>query len=223
MSRIGTFPSALPEPAEKIAAPPELASGMTTLPSCGALASFIEHSPFRWPVLSLAVAAVIATAAYSYREIDKELTALTLSRREAVAQLMAATLTEKFGRAMDIAISLSTRVHFRELVAAGRWDEAFRVMQSVPQDLPHIDRLFLVDLKGTLKADVPALPGARGVKLASLDWFREVSRNWQPYVSAAHTMWQPRQSRFLRSPCRSKARQGKLRASWFCISVSKTD
>ncbi|MCR4304294.1 MAG: cache domain-containing protein [Gallionella sp.] len=153
----------------------------------GALASFIEHSPFRWAVLSLAVAAVIATAAYSYREIDRELTALTLSRREAVAQLMAATLAEKFGRVMDIGISLSTRVHFRELVAAGKWDEAFQVMQSVPQELPHIDRLFLTDLKGTLKADVPALPGTRGINLASLDWFREVSRNWQPYVSAAHT------------------------------------
>ena len=160
---------------------------MTTLAKLrDTLASFIERSPFRWAGLSLAMAAVIATAAYSYREIDRELTALTLSRREAVAQLMAATLTEKFGRVMDIAISLSTRVRFRELVAAGKWDEAIKLMQSVPHDLPHIDRLFLTDTRGTLKADVPALPGARGINLASLDWYREVSRNWQPYVSPAH-------------------------------------
>ncbi|HEU0283425.1 MAG TPA: cache domain-containing protein [Gallionella sp.] len=151
-----------------------------------ALASFIVHSPFRWIALSLAAAMVVATAAYSYREIDRELTALTLSRREAVAQLMAATLTEKFGRVVDIAISLSTNPQLQNLVAKEKWIEVDELLHTVPQDLPHIDRLFITDTKGTLKADVPALPGAHGINLASLDWYREVSRNWQPYVSPAH-------------------------------------
>ena len=102
--------------------------------------SFIVHSSLRWVVLSLATAAVIATATYHYREIDSDLTAVALSRREAVAQLMAATLTEKFGRSIDIAISLSTRVKFRDLVAQGKWDEAIEIMRSVPQDFPHIER-----------------------------------------------------------------------------------
>ncbi len=50
------------------------------------LASFIERSPFRWVVLSLAVATVIATAAYSYREIDKELTAAQRVLDDALAR-----------------------------------------------------------------------------------------------------------------------------------------
>ena len=160
---------------------------MTTLMKLrNALASFIEHSPFRWAVLSLAAATVIATAAYSYREIDSQLTALTLSRREAVAQLMATTLTEKFGRVVDIAISLSTNPQLQNLVEKEKWIEVDELLHTVPQDLPHIDRLFLTDTRGTLRADVPALPGAHGINLASLDWYREVSRNWQPYVSPAH-------------------------------------
>ncbi len=160
---------------------------MTTLTKLrDILASFIGHSLFRWAVLSLAVVAVIATAAYNYRDIDGDLTAVALSRREAVAQLMAVTLTEKFGRVTDVAISLSARVKFRDLVAQGKWGEAIEIMRSVPQDFPHIERLFLTDAKGTLKADMPALPSARGLNFSSHDWFRGVSRDWQPYVSSVY-------------------------------------
>jgi PAS domain S-box-containing protein len=161
---------------------------MTTLTKLrDALASFIDHSPLRWVVLSLAAAAVIATAAYNYREIDSELTAVALSRRESAAQLMAATLTEKFGRVVDVGISLSTRVKFRDLVAQGKWVEAIEILRSVPQDFPQIERLFITDAKGTLKADVPALPGARGINFSSRDWFHGVSRDWRPYVSSVYT------------------------------------
>ena len=161
---------------------------MTTLTKLrGILASFIDLPSFRWAVLSLAAAAVIAAAAYHYRNIDSELTAVSMSRREAVAMLVAATVTEKLGRVTDVAISLSTRVRLQNLVAEGKWVEAIEVMRSIPQDLPYIERLFLADTKGTLKADVPSLPGMRGLNFASRDWFQGVSRSWQPYVSSVYT------------------------------------
>jgi len=161
---------------------------MTTLKKLrDALGSFIDHSPLRWVVLSLIAATVIATAAYSYREIDSELTAVALSRREAVAQLIATTLSEKFGRSVDVAISLSTRVRFRNLVAEEKWDKAIEILHDVPHDFPHIERLFLTDAGGTLKADVPSLSGVREVNFASRDWFQGVSRNWRPYISSVYT------------------------------------
>ena len=161
---------------------------MTTLKKLrDALGSFIDHSPLRWVVLSLIAATVIATAAYSYHEIDSELTAVALSRREAVAQLIASTLSEKFGRSVDVAISLSTRVRFRNLVAEEKWDKAIEILHDVPHDFPHIERLFLTDAGGTLKADVPSLSGVREVNFASRDWFQGVSRNWRPYISSVYT------------------------------------
>jgi signal transduction histidine kinase len=140
-------------------------------------------------------AAIIATAASSYREIDKELTAVALLRRETVAKITAVTIAEKFGRIVDVAISLSTRVHFRDLVARGRWDEAIKIMHSVPHDLPHIERLFLADTEGTLKADMPALPQVRGVNFAFREWYQGVSRDWRPYVSPVYTRTAPPQIR----------------------------
>jgi signal transduction histidine kinase len=143
----------------------------------------LASAPARWIVLLLASAALVATAVRSYREIDSELTAVALSRREAVARLSAATLAEKFGRVVDVAVSLATRVRFRELVAAGKWAEAIEIMSAVPRDLPHIERLFLTDAGGTLQADVPALPGVRGTSFAFREWYQGVSAGWRPYVS----------------------------------------
>lgn len=148
--------------------------------------SIINRFAVRWVLFALAVAAVIGTAAYSYHDINRELTSVAMSRREAVAQLMAVTLSEKLGRAVDIATSLSTRVQFRQLVAQGKWQDAIKIMRTVPRDFDLIDRLFIADAKGTEKADVPALPGVRGVNFSGREWYQGVSRNWQPYVSALY-------------------------------------
>jgi signal transduction histidine kinase len=168
------------------------ASGITGLAKPrNIVGSFFARASVRWLALSLISAAIIGTALHSYRDIDTELTAVALTRREAVAQLMAATLAEKFGRVVDVAISLSTRVRFRDLVVQGKWVEAVEIMRSVPQDLPQIERLFLADVTGTLKADVPELPGARGTNFAYREWFQGVSRDWRPYVSPVYTRAAP--------------------------------
>ncbi|GAB4512467.1 MAG: hypothetical protein Tsb0026_16450 [Sulfuricaulis sp.] len=155
--------------------------------------SLIARASVRWILLLLVSAAIIATAASSYREIDKELTAVALLRRETVTKIAAVTIAEKFGRVVDVAISLSTRVRFRELVAQGKWTEAIKIMQNVPQDLPHIERLFLTDAKGTLQADMPALPQVRGVNFAFREWYQGVSRDWRPYVSPVYIRAAPPQ------------------------------
>ncbi len=149
--------------------------------------SLFARAPVRWLALSLVSAAIIGTAVHSYRDINTELTAVALARREAVAQLMAATLAEKFGRVMDIAIALATRPRVRDLVAEGKWVEASGFLRDVPRDLPQIERLFLADIGGTLRADVPELPGARGTNFTYREWFRGVSRDWRPYVSPVYT------------------------------------
>jgi signal transduction histidine kinase len=146
-----------------------------------------DSSALRWSIVSIAASILIGTAAYNYHQIDGELTSVALSRREAVAQLVTNTLSEKFGRSIDVAVSLSTRVQFRKLVTAKKWSEASRILRGVPSDFPYIDRVFIVDPQGTLQADVPSLPGVRLVNFASRDWYQGVSHGWQPYISRIYT------------------------------------
>jgi signal transduction histidine kinase len=134
---------------------------------------------------ALAFAAVIAVAVGSYRAIDEELTQVVLSRRSSVAYLAATTLAEKFDRLTDVGTALATRVRFRELVIAGKWNEAIPILKAVPQDFPFIDRVQLLEPRGTLMADIPA-SNARGGNFARSEWYGGVSGGWRPYVSAVY-------------------------------------
>jgi signal transduction histidine kinase len=134
---------------------------------------------------ALGLSAVIAVAVGSYRAIDEELTQVVLSRRSGVAYLAATTLAEKFDRLTDVGTALATRVRFRELVMAGRWDDAIAILKAVPQDFPFVDRVQLFEPRGTLMAGIPAT-GARAASFAKSEWYGGVSAGWRPYVSAAY-------------------------------------
>ena len=136
--------------------------------------------------LALLLAVIITIAVHSYVAIDRELTQSALSRRASVSYLAAVVLSEKLERLIDIGTALATRVRFRELVEAGKWAEAARILETVPADFPFIDRVTLNDLEGTMVADVPHAPEVLGKKFQDRDWFQSVMRNGNPYISQIH-------------------------------------
>jgi signal transduction histidine kinase len=129
------------------------------------------------------VSPVVLIAVFAYNRAYQDLTESTLSRRQSIAYLAASALEQRFSRLTDIGTSLATRVRFRQLVSAEKWDEAIAILKDVREDFPFIDRVFLADLTGTLMADSPALPGVRGKNFASRGWYRGVTDKWKPYVS----------------------------------------
>jgi signal transduction histidine kinase len=129
---------------------------------------------------------VIVLATLGYLRSHRDLTEFTLSRRQAIAYLAAATIKEKLDRLSDIGVSLATRVRFRQMVGEGRWEEAVEILRAVPHDFPFIERIFLTDPAGTLRADTPELPGVRGKTFAFRDWYAGVRSKWEPYVSEVY-------------------------------------
>jgi PAS domain S-box-containing protein len=161
-------------------------------------------------ILLVVFAAVVAAAVYSYREIDRELTQSALSRRTALSYLAAAVLTEKFDRLVDIGVALGSRVRFRELVEAGNWADACRILSGVPVDFPFIDRIALVDLRGTMMADVPAVAAVKGQNLAHRDWYQAVMRTEQPYISQVYKRVAPPQFNVFVATVPIKSSQGAM-------------
>ena len=129
------------------------------------------------------VSPVLLIATIDYNHTYHGLTEAALSRRNSIATLVSKILEQQFTRLVDLGISLATRVRFRQLVGEGKWDEAIAILKDVGKDFPSIDRVFLADPAGTLKADMPVLANVRGKNFAERDWYRGVSRNWKPYVS----------------------------------------
>jgi PAS domain S-box-containing protein len=144
---------------------------------------FKHHWAYAAVALLVMALAIVAWRYYASAKAD--LTENALTRRTAVAQLAAATLSERLDRVVDLGTSLATRVRFAELVAAGQWDAAVQILKSVPGQFRFVDRVFLADLGGTVMADAPTL-ATRGRNLAEREWFYGVSRAWQPYVSGVY-------------------------------------
>src|SRR3990172_12767011 len=101
------------------------------------------------------VSPVVIMAVYSYIKTKKELTSYTFTQKSYQAHLTAITLNERFDRIVDIAVSLSTRVNMRKLIAQGKWEEAIKILSSIPSDFPFIERLMFADPQGILRADTP--------------------------------------------------------------------
>jgi PAS domain S-box-containing protein len=125
-------------------------------------------------------------AARYHASVRAEAEESVLARRLALAQLAAATLSERLDRMADLAVSLATRVRFAELVGIGDWTTAADILRKVPAEFPHVERLFLSDLSGTLMADVPPLGSVRGRNFADRDWYQGVSRGWTTHISSVY-------------------------------------
>jgi signal transduction histidine kinase len=147
--------------------------------------SVVLNPRVAYALTAVLLAALCVVAARYYVSVRSELTDVVMARRAAVAQLAAATLSERLDRVLDLAVSLATRVRFAELVAAGQWDAAVQILKSVPAEFRFVDRVVLVDVRGTIMADVPALD-SRGQNFAHREWYQGVSRDWKPYVSGVY-------------------------------------
>jgi PAS domain S-box-containing protein len=106
-----------------------------------------------------------------------------LSRRQSLAQLSALALQERFDHVVDVGRSLASRVQFRQQVSQAKWDEAIKILATVPRDFTYIDQVALFDPSGNLKALNPYAEGVIGKNFAYRDYYKGVSKHWQPYVS----------------------------------------
>lgn len=64
----------------------------------------------------------------------------------------------------------------------GAAERLARLMKSVPD----IDRAYITTQEGILWVDYPANPDIWGLNLSHRDWYKGVSRNWQPYISEVY-------------------------------------
>lgn len=129
------------------------------------------------------VAPVVILAVYSYIKTQKELTSYTFTQKSSQAHLTAITLNERFDRIVDIAVSLSTRVNMRKLIAQGKWEEAIKILSSIPSDFPFIERLMFADSQGILRADTPEILAVRGKDFSFRDWYKGVIKTNSIYIS----------------------------------------
>lgn len=123
-----------------------------------------------------------------YRSIKEfeEHTAWAFSKREKVVASAVALIKEKLRCATDVSISLSNTAFFRGKIKEGSWESAVDFLgEGLAEKYHYIDTIALYDSRGTLKATNSGEMNDSEQGLASQDYYLEVSRSWEPYVSGA--------------------------------------
>ena len=66
-------------------------------------------------------------------------------------------------------------------------EEAVRArLRVVVESYPSLDRAFVADPSGVLWSDYPRAPESLGKNFSGRDWYRGLSRAWQPYISEVY-------------------------------------
>ncbi len=55
---------------------------------------------------------------------------------------------------------------------------------------PHIQRAFMTNSGGLLWSDYPAVPGSYGKDHTDTEWYKELSKDWKPYVSGVYVPYE---------------------------------
>jgi len=125
-------------------------------------------------------------AAYHYLTMRQQLTEGIYARRQAIAQLSAQVVNEKLDALVDLGVSFASRPRIIQSIEEGKWEEGIGRLEAIPKKFPEINRLFLTDPSGTVKADTLASSELLEKSRAYQDWYQGVSRRWEPYVSEVY-------------------------------------
>ncbi len=134
-------------------------------------------------IFLLIVAPSIVMGYLSYIQAEKTMNDLTISRRDTVAYLASNNLEVKFDSLTALGSSYASRVQFRNLIVEEKWDDAMRIVATAPADFPDIDAVFLTKPDGLLTAISTSDKSVVGKNFNYRDWYKGVSKDWQPYVS----------------------------------------
>src|SRR5712691_11611827 len=141
-----------------------------------------------WPIAAvLAVfVVVVLVAGVFYRRSARLEADAALATNQALARAVADLIEAREERYRDLLLSYAGRFRFREAIEQRDRSEALRHLRQISESFPGIGRPFLTDPAGVLWAAYPEVPKLYGQRFADRDWYRGVSRSWEPYVSEVY-------------------------------------
>jgi PAS domain S-box-containing protein len=120
-------------------------------------------------------------AALNYTQTYNHQTEISFLRRQELSRTMANLVQAR----LDLITSLnqSAASDIAEMVNKGEWSKAIAELKHLNQDFSYIEIVFLVDAQGILKGLNPPAPQLLGQSFTFRDWYKGVSKNWEPYAS----------------------------------------
>jgi len=137
-------------------------------------------------LFSSLVLPVLAIAIYSFFQIRQSTYERVTNNSQELAALYKNILEYRLDNIRSIGMGFTDNEHFRGHVANHQWSDAIELLARLPEDFPFIDRVLLMDIQGTLRADVPSHPDRFGVNYANNPWYQGVSARWEPFLGTVY-------------------------------------
>ena len=138
-----------------------------------------------YAVLVGLVLVVLTVTVFFARSISLEKREYLL-QNDAVAKGVAATIQARQEGHLNVVRAYANRFRFREDVKRMDRTAVLVHLRQLREVLLELDRAVLADPAGIVWATVPEAPETYGRSYAHRDWYRGVSREWQPYLSEVY-------------------------------------
>ncbi|MCG3184150.1 MAG: Sensor histidine kinase RcsC [Planctomycetes bacterium] len=152
--------------------------------------SATQTAGFRqWPYLALLFATIVPVLAlglYAYLVAAEAMEQDIDSNHRSLASSTGQLVSKDFEHWTNTLNSYARLPAFSRFIR-DRDEEGSRArLQLLVNHFPELDRTFVADSQGTLWADYPMAPESLGKSFSDREWFKGVSRDWQPYVSGVY-------------------------------------
>lgn len=107
----------------------------------------------------------------------------SLKEDREMANLFSIVLEEHFDKIIKTMESYTNRPLLLQAVKEKNAEKAKKHLVNLRKMNPDIDILVISDKRGTMWASYPQRPEIHGKNFAYRDWYKGVSKNWEPYVS----------------------------------------
>ncbi len=126
---------------------------------------------------------VLVIVSLIYSQVREETKNSYVSERQNNIDILGVLLGERIEKIRDIGISLATSPVVVKNIKEDKWEEALSAVVDVKKVAASIKRILLVDTTSKIMADTEKLDNAIGTSRGETDWYKGVSRTWEPYVS----------------------------------------
>jgi signal transduction histidine kinase len=137
-----------------------------------------------WGILVLAaVLPIVLLSFFAYRVAADAICGLVRANNESAAEMAAELVTHDIDGSIGLAKGLAAMPGMAEAVESHDVDSVRQRLRSAVQASPRVDRAYVLDPQGVLWADFPVARESLGRDFSHRDYYRGLSRRWEPYVS----------------------------------------
>jgi Cache domain/His Kinase A (phospho-acceptor) domain len=129
---------------------------------------------------------------YAFRLTSQSVRDLVVANNLSAATMAAELVSRDLEHSTNLARAFAAlpgmvaAVELRTKDATGAEEEVRAHLRTLVQAYPRVDRAFVTDLHGVLWSDYPRAPESLGQNFSYREWYRGLSRAWEPYLSEVY-------------------------------------